>query len=179
MREPVPRETAGARATREYHRTRVTALTKTLPGMLARIQDPEFPEDKLNPLEILARDFRSGLLQSLGGAAACTTAQLAIVSTLTTSWVLLGSIDTYLYQLAAKEDRGILDRKRRRVAHVVQQRMAMATTFLRQLQMLGLDKRPQQTLPTIDELFSQQAHANAPAPVIETTNGHQAHAGDA
>ncbi len=168
-REPIPREHPVTVRTREYHKTRVTALTKILPDLMARVSDPDFPLDELNPLEIAAREFRAGLLQDLGGATACSHAQLATVSTLTTSWILLGSIDAYLLELAAKPIRGLLDRKKRRLASAVEQRMAMADSFLRQLRLLGIEKASM-PVPTIDEVIRAQREAQG-IDDTSTTNG--------
>jgi hypothetical protein len=122
---------------REYHRSRMIALQKQLPTMLARICSDDAPPD-LTPLEVAAREFRQSLIRDLGGPDRCTSDRLALVQVVVGSWLVLSAVDVYLLGLAARE--GLVNKKHRRVFPVVESRSRLAESFARQLGQLGIER---------------------------------------
>jgi len=131
---------------RSYHQSGLHTLKQNLPHVLDRIRDDTLPADDLSPLEAAARQWRENVISDLGGRDALTTTKHALVNATLGSWLLLSTIDGYLFELAGKT--GVVNRRTRSVFAVVEQRARIADAFARQLQMIGLDRvtAPAQTL---------------------------------
>jgi hypothetical protein len=124
--------------TRAYHQSGVHTLKKQLPHVLARISDDTVSSDSLSPLEVAGREWRQAVISDHGGSQALTTTKLALVNATLGSWLLLSTIDSYLFELAGTT--GVVNRRARAVFAVVEQRARLADSFVRQLQALGLDR---------------------------------------
>jgi hypothetical protein len=124
---------------RPYHSSGLYRLKRQLPHVLDRIRDDTVPADALSPLEVAARDWRAGVLIDLGGRDALTTSKLALINAALGSWLLLSSVDAYLFELAGTS--GVVNRRTRSAFAIVEQRARLADSFVRQLQALGLEKR--------------------------------------
>jgi hypothetical protein len=123
---------------RAYHQSGLHTLKKNLPHVLDRINDDTVPARDLSPLEAAARQWRDSVISDLGGREALTTTKHALVNATLGSWLLLSTIDGYLFELAGKT--GVVNRRTRSVFAVVEQRARIADSLLRQLVALGLDR---------------------------------------
>jgi hypothetical protein len=114
------------------------SLKRALPHLIERVSDPTIAETDLSPLERAARDWRESVLSDLGGRANVSSTKLALLAATTGSWIILNSIDRYVFDLASSE--GLASRKYRRAWPIVEQRMRIADTLRAQLVALGLDR---------------------------------------
>ena len=143
---------------RRYDKSGVNSLQRAMPHLLERISDDAITD--LTPVEQAAREWKEGVIADCGGRQALTHAKLALISSATGSWIILSTIDQYVFALA--QTQGLTSKKHRRVWPVVEQRARIAESFSRQLQMIGLERRsvPQ----TLDEVI-------ASAKAAQTQNG--------
>jgi hypothetical protein len=121
-------------------------MTKALPRLLERIVDRSLADDALSPVERAAREWRQEVLADLGGPEAVSATKRALVDAVTSTKILLDSLDRYVFELAAQD--GLVSRRDRRAFAVVADRMRTADSLARQLAALGLDRaeRPPQDL---------------------------------
>jgi hypothetical protein len=142
---------------RLYQKTGATFLGKRLPSILARISDDTITD--LSPLEQAAKSWRDAMIDHLGGLDAITPPQRTLLATACGSWILLSTLDSYCFELAATG--GLVSRKHRQAFPVVEQRARLADSLVRQLQTLGIDRKapPVQTLAEIIDA-AKTAHAN-------------------
>jgi hypothetical protein len=126
---------------RPYHQHGLHTLKRALPFLLERVTDPAIPDGHLSPVENAARQWRESVLRDLGGRDNVSSTKLALLATTTGSWIILNSIDRYVFELASSD--GLASRKHRRAWPVVEQRMRIADTLRAQLLALGLDRMSQ------------------------------------
>jgi len=146
---------------RAYHQSGLHTLKKNLPHVLDRIRDDTVPANDLCPLEAAARQWRDNVISDLGGRDALTTTKHALVNATLGSWLLLGTIDGYLFELAGKT--GVVNRRTRSVFAVVEQRARIADSLLRQLVALGLDRVSPPPM-SLDQYVAQRYGQNDDAP---------------
>ncbi len=79
---------------------------------------------------------RRNLLEQLGGAEACSEAQLQLVELVARGLLYLGHVDALLL-----ERRSLLNRRRSKLLPLVAERMRMSEILSRQLIAVGLEKR--------------------------------------
>ena len=133
LREPAIPE---PRYARQNTRSHLDTVTNHVPKLLQRITDDTIAPSELSPFEVLARDWRTHVIQDLGGPAAITTTKLALINSALASWMILSTVDAYLMRLNGR----IIDRTEKKLIPAVLERSKLVTTFTRQLQALGLDK---------------------------------------
>jgi hypothetical protein len=138
---------------RAYHQSGVYTLKKALPHLLERVNDSAIPDADLSPVENAARQWRESVISDLGGRDAMTTTKLALLNASVGTWIVLSSIDAYLFQMASAD--GLVSRKHRRVFPIVEQRMRVADTLARQLAALGLERVPQR-VQTLDAYIASK-----------------------
>jgi hypothetical protein len=98
--------------------------------------------------------WRKDLIQDLGGDENVSTQQSAIVDLAVKSKLLLASIDTWLLT-----QRSLINKKKKALIPVVQQRQALADGYAKYIAMLGLERRiREQTLE--DVLRDAEANEN-------------------
>jgi hypothetical protein len=127
--------------------------------LTARIADETVRDDELSLLERGVREWRRELLDDLGGPQAVTAAQRALVDTAIGSQILLQTVDRYLFDLASRN--GVVNKRSRRVFQVVGDRMRIAEGLVRQLQALGLERRPRKGRD-LSQYVSERYGAPAP-----------------
>jgi hypothetical protein len=146
---------------RVYHQSGVHTLKKNLPHVLDRIRDETVSAGDLSQLEAAARQWREDVISDLGGRDAMTTTKLALVNATLGSWLLLSTIDGYLFELAGKT--GVVNRRTRSVYAVVEQRARIADSLLRQLVALGLDRVSPPTM-SLDQYVARRYGQNGDVP---------------
>jgi hypothetical protein len=139
--------------TRTYTRSGMHSMRRHLPNVLSRIQDESISRDDLHPVEAAAKDWRDAVIADLGGREACTQTQLALVQAATGSWLILATVDSHIFALAA--DKGLVDRRAHKVHDVILQRQAIADSLTRQLDKLGLQKRKLEPI-ALDQYVQQK-----------------------
>jgi hypothetical protein len=80
--------------------------------------------------------WRNEVVRDLGGAAALSAAQLALIDQAARTKLLLDSVDTWLLQQPT-----IVNKRSKSVMPVVRDRLALCDSLLRHLDKLGLDRR--------------------------------------
>ena len=129
----------GRSAPRPYSpRSGTTVVRQALPYLVERVADERVPVDALSPIEQAAREFRHDLIVDQGGRDTLTAARLAVVNAAVGSWIVLSSLDHYLFELAGSG--GLVNRRKRVAFGVVEQRARLADSLTRQLEALGLDR---------------------------------------
>jgi hypothetical protein len=122
---------------------------------MARIVDAALPDDALSPVERAARAWRADVLADLGGLDQVPAARVALLDAATGSMIILSSIDRYLFALAMQD--GLVNKRCRRAFPIVEQRMRIADSLMRQLQALGLDRTAPQKLDLARALAERSA----------------------
>jgi len=111
------------------------------------VTDSAIADAELAPVEQAARAWRDDVLADLGGPDAITATKRALLNAAVGSWLIVQSLDVYLFELA--HTNGLVNRTRRRVFDVVEQRVRIADTLARQLQAIGLERAK----PAVQPLF--------------------------
>jgi len=106
------------------------------------------------------REWRVELEGDLGGPAAVTAQQRAVLDVASVTKVLLDSVDRWLLE---QED-GLVNRKRRAVYPVVLQRQQLADSLARQMAMLGLERRQRQAPNLAEYVAEKYGHTGREAP---------------
>jgi hypothetical protein len=120
-------------------------VAKAMPFLVERVTDPAVPETALTPLERTVRGWRAEILEDLGGDAV-SAAKRAILDAAVGSKIILSSLDSFLFALAGS-GRGLVNRRGRYAYRIVNDRMRVADSLVKQLATLGLDR---QERPAID-----------------------------
>lgn len=147
---PSKRSQNGAR--RPYHRHGHGAVTKAMPYLLERVADPALPDDQLTPLDAAARAWRTEAEQDLGGELAAT--KRAALDVAMGSFILLSSVERYTFGLAARG--GLVNRRSRRAFPILETRMRLADSFMKQLQALGLERKPKPPGAALEEYLQRR-----------------------
>ena len=156
---------------RPYHRHGRGVVDRALPYLLERIKDVVIPEEDLSPVERAAREWRWEVLTDLGGLDNVSAARMALLDAATGTKIILDSLDMYVFELAGIS--GLVNRRNRKVATVVTDRMRVADSLARQLHTLGLERRRQQE-PSLNE-YVQKNYSESKRPggkEKENPNGH-------
>ena len=122
-------------------------------------------------VERAAREWRWEVLADLGGLDNVSAARMALLDAATGTKIILDSLDMYVFELAGIA--GLVNRRNRKVATVVTDRMRVADSLARQLHTLGLERRRQQE-PSLNE-YVQKNYSESKRPggkEKENQNGH-------
>ena len=92
--------------------------------------------------------WRRDLVADLGGEAAVTAQQRALVEVATRTKLYVDHLDAYLMQ-----QRSLINRKKKTVLPVLLQRQALADSLAKYMNMLGLERRSK-PVPTLDEYLA-------------------------
>jgi hypothetical protein len=112
--------------------------------------------DGRSAVAIAVKRFRQDLIADLGGDP--SRAQLAIVETVSRTWLLLTSLDDWLQRQPS-----IVNAKKRSLLPIVVQRQTLADSLLRHLTALGLERRPVAVETLSSYLAKKAADAVQPA----------------
>lgn len=124
---------------RAYNRCGAYGLRRQVPGLLDRARDPSIPASELGPVEVYARELRTGLLADLGGPEHVSTARALLVDAAVGSALVLSAVDVYIVEVAGGS--GVVDRRGRKLRRVAIDRERIASGLTRTLLALGLDRR--------------------------------------
>jgi hypothetical protein len=86
--------------------------------------------------------WRADLVQDLGGQQGLSTQQLAVVDIVVRTKLLLDSVDAWM----VKQQAGLVEKRKRQLYPIVQQRTALADSLVRQLTTLGLGRKAKQEM---------------------------------
>ncbi len=142
------------RKPRPYLHSGAHTLRKSLPQLLERVVDDNLPSEQLSPLELAAREWRGEVLADLGGPEQVAATRMALLSAAVGTWIILHSMDRYLFELAAQD--GLVNRRSRRAFAIVADRQRVADSLARQLETLGLDRAPAK-VPTLADYLQEKA----------------------
>jgi hypothetical protein len=142
---------------RTYTKSGLHAVTRALPYLIERVVDASIPDDALTPVEQAARQWRDEVVRDLGGVTNISAARMALLNAATGSMILMSSIDAFVFRLAGEN--GLVSRKHRKVFPVIEQRMRVADSLVRQLQTIGLDR--QKASPTDLNSYIAERYGNA------------------
>jgi len=106
--------------------------------------------DGRSALGVALRQFKAGLVADLGGLAALSTQQAAIVDVVCREKLLLDGLDMYILSQPS-----IVNKRNRTIFNVVMQRDRLANSFVQHLALLGLQKREAPKL-TLDAYIAQK-----------------------
>jgi hypothetical protein len=113
--------------------------------------------DGRSAVGVAIREFRSSVIKDLGGEAAISAQQKALLDVLIRTKIMLDSLDAYILSQPS-----LVNRRNRSVLPVVRERQSLANSFLEHLAMLGL-KRVPKPAPTLAEFVAQRAAARKQA----------------
>lgn len=119
---------------------------------------PELPAPD-SPVGAVIAERRAALVADLGGADACSTAQLALVELALRTWCLVEACDAFLLSLPS-----IVDKRHRRAWQIVLDRQRLASSLEATLCRLGLERRARDVgqLDVLAELARQASAAPMP-----------------
>jgi hypothetical protein len=146
---------------------------------LERVRDDSVPDEQLEPVELGARVWRRDVLDNLGGPGAVAPTMSAAIDTVTVSMLCQALVDRYLWEIASTF--GVVDGKKRKLLALVTERARLADGFIRQLQVLGLEKRAPKA-PTLEAVLADiaaKAQAQRQDGAGPETESGQADGGDA
>jgi hypothetical protein len=147
------------RDARPYHRSGEHIVAKAMPFLVERVTDPAVPGTALSPLERTVRGWRDEILEDLGGDTV-SAAKRAVLDAAVGSKIVLSSLDAFLFALAGS-GRGLVNRRGRYAYRIVNDRMRVADSLVKQLSTLGLDKVER---PPVDLTAYLASRPSAPAP---------------
>lgn len=131
-------ESAGTGSTkrrpRPYRRSGFYTLKSTLRALGPRVID------KRTALGKQLAQWRADLVRDLGGEAAMSTQQLALVDVVVRQKLLLDSIDAYLLTQPS-----LVNARKRTLLPVVRERQQLADAMARYLAQLGLERRTRES----------------------------------
>jgi hypothetical protein len=117
----------------------------------------EFGQRAIDGRSALGRalgEWREQIVADLGGSDNLSAQQQTVIDVIVRTKLLLDGVDAFILQT------GIVNKRRKAVHPVVRERIALAESLVRHLQLLGL-KRVQATLPDLRDYLKQQADAKA------------------
>lgn len=130
------------------------------------MDDPTILGSALSPVEQAAREWRKDLLEDLGGEAAVSAAQFALIEITTKTMLYILRIDVWI-----AEHGTLVNAKRRSVLPVVRERQQLVDSLARILGQLGLERRAKKIPDLASYLAFRQAalpgdgdHPAAPTP---------------
>jgi hypothetical protein len=104
-------------------------------------------------------DWREELLADLGGAAAVTAAQLALVDLAARTRLYVDHLDAYLLDQPC----GLVNKRRRAVYPVLRERQGLVDSLARLLGQLGLERR-QREAPSLSEYVAKKYGGKSAGP---------------
>jgi len=104
-----------------------------------------------SPVAQVLGERRDALIADLGGADACSTAQLAMVDLVVASWAQLDSVTGYLLTLPS-----LVDKRHRRIWQVVRDRAALASQLQSLLRDIGLRRRAKEVRSLADLIAEKE-----------------------
>jgi len=104
-------------------------------------------------------DWREELLADLGGAAAATAAQLALVDLAARTRLYIDHLDAFLLEQTS----GLVNKRRRAVYPVLRERQVLVDSLARLLGQLGLERR-QREAPSLSEYIAKKYGGKSGAP---------------
>jgi hypothetical protein len=105
--------------------------------------------DGRSAVGVALRRFQRDLTDDLGGSP--SRAQLAIIQTVSRTWLLLTSLDDWLSRQPS-----IVNVKKRQLLPIVLQRQTLADSLLRHLAALGLERKPR-PVESLEEYIARKA----------------------
>jgi hypothetical protein len=111
--------------------------------------------DGRSRLGVALRAFRNEIVKDLGGEAGLSAQRRAVLDVVIREKLLLDSIDAYVLSRPS-----LIVRQRKALLPVVKERQAIADSFIRNLQILGLD-RIKPPAPTLADIFAKHAAEKA------------------
>lgn len=105
--------------------------------------------DSLGSLGVAVRAWRADLVNDLGGEESVSAQQRVIVDSAAKTMLLLASVDDYLLR------NSFIDRRKKSLRPIVQQRMQMADSLNRAMNILGLQKR-EKSIPSLQEYLESR-----------------------
>jgi hypothetical protein len=111
--------------------------------------------------------WRSALVQHLGGEESLSTQQLAIIDVAMRTRLLLDSTDAWLIRQP-----GLIDKRRKQLYPIVQQRTALADSLVRQLTTLGLGRQAKKA-PNLSDYLAAHDEPEKP-PLAAAASGEKA-----
>jgi hypothetical protein len=101
-------------------------------------------------------EWRTGLLEDLGGEAAVSAQQRALVEMAVRTRLYIDHTDAFLM-----EQRSLVNARRRSLIPLVKERQALVDSLARILGQLGLDRVPQR-VPTLTEYLARRREGDRP-----------------
>lgn len=120
-------------------------LKATLDRLGGRALDPDSEVGRA------AAAWRAELVQDLGGEEAVTAQQATVIDLAVRTKILLDSVDGYLVQLES-----LVNKRKRAVWPVVQQRQQLADALAKYMQQLGLERRSK-PVPSLHEYIAKKS----------------------
>jgi hypothetical protein len=117
---------------------------------LQRLSEPDWL-DKLGPVGVALREWRSEMIEALGGESAISPQQRALIELATRTHLLIESIDRFVFSMPSP-----VNRRQRKLYAVVEQRQRLVDSMARLLGQLGLARLPKPT-PSLRELLQASA----------------------
>ena len=115
-----------------------TLVSKALPHLVERVTDASIPVADLSPIEQGARAWLDDVIADLGGTQNISATKMAVLRASVGSLILMSSIDHAIFQMASAD--GLVSRRYRKAFPIVEQRMRVADSLVRQPQSVGLDR---------------------------------------
>ena len=131
------RSKGASRSPRPYQRHGISAALRGIPGLGTEVLDGRTKLGKA------AAAFRAELLEDLGGESELSAMEAAILEQVVIDRLLLACIDGFLFAGVGDNPIGnILNKSKRRLFPLVEQRQSIAAGMTARLSKLGLKKRP-------------------------------------
>lgn len=150
---------------RDYSRSGINTLKKALNAKgRAKVRCGALEKlDMRNPFARRLAEWRADVIAALGGDANLTPQKLTILDAVVRDLVLLTHLDNFLVTLPS-----IVNRRKRSVFPIVEQRMRIADALLKHLQVLGLDRV---AAPIVDLHTYISTQPEDPSPADESPQG--------
>ncbi len=131
------RSERGSNGRRPYQKHGITAALRGVPGLGTEVLDGRTKLGKA------AAAFRAELLQDLGGESELSAQEATILEQVVIDRLLLACVDSFLFAGVGDNPIGnILNKSKRRLFPLVEQRQSIAAGMTARLSKLGLKKRP-------------------------------------
>ena len=122
-----------------------------LKGALEAVEENQRGEwlEELGEAGQVLREWRSALVDDLGGETAVSAQQRAVVELAAKTYLFLGSVDRYLL-----EQPSLVNKSRRQLFPIVLQRQQLADALARYMRDLGLERRAREA--TVSSWLSEK-----------------------
>jgi hypothetical protein len=122
-----------------------------LDGALKRVEEGEDWTERLGPVGAALREMRAELLDAIGGEDVASPQQHMLVDLITRTHLLIESTDRFILTMQSP-----VNKQKRALFAVVEQRQRLVDSQARLLGQLGLDRRPRPT-PRLADLLAAKA----------------------